>query len=296
MLELAALYWASPSHWIWILTATIATVVLGTLCLSWRISRTRCIRTPRPDISNEQHTSTDLQPNCPNTPRTQCARVAHYRRHRRCRTTSALPIRSRCVAKDQTHSRRRLTIISHSGPVPQSLRGMPGGFGQGQQAQQHTGRGGANRLQNGKLGKATRRLCSSVLCGSCVARMLIEAYSNTAEQQLWLGFWWWRWPYERGRHSKSSSEATKWQPGGSNVCAEPNRLNTSNTTGFIVSATCISTVPVTFAFQIPHLHLPPPPPNSSSFRIHRFSQQLVTFPHLPMVSILFFGIFLVYNG
>ncbi|CAN8102728.1 unnamed protein product [Discula destructiva] len=40
--------------------------------------------------------------------------------------------------------------MSRTGSFPQPLRGMPNGFGAGQQAQ-HTGRAGASRLPNGKL-------------------------------------------------------------------------------------------------------------------------------------------------
>lgn len=40
-----------------------------------------------------------------------------------------------------------------TGTVPQSLRGIPGGFGQQQPQQQQSGRGVASRLPNGKMGK-----------------------------------------------------------------------------------------------------------------------------------------------
>lgn len=211
------------------LATAIATLVLGTLCLSWRISYIRRTRPESPfDGSDDQFKPTDLHTTCPVSPKSLRACAA-----RRCRSASYPgPSYPRSFTKHQTHERRRLTRASISGAVPQSLRGMPGGFGQGQQGQQHTGRGGANRLQNGKLGKATGTLC--FVC--CAHHVLMEAYSNTSKQWLWLGFWW-CWPYECRRHPKPSDQATGW-PGGSNICAEPNRLYTSNTTGPLVSATC----------------------------------------------------------
>ncbi|KAI1365464.1 hypothetical protein F5Y08DRAFT_303701 [Xylaria arbuscula] len=41
--------------------------------------------------------------------------------------------------------------MNRPGPVPQTMRGMPGGFGSQQQPPQQPGRAGSNRLPNGKL-------------------------------------------------------------------------------------------------------------------------------------------------
>ncbi|KAK6828018.1 hypothetical protein PG987_011359 [Apiospora arundinis] len=41
--------------------------------------------------------------------------------------------------------------MNRSGAVPQTLRGMPTGFGGGQQQPQQPGRGVSNRLPNGKI-------------------------------------------------------------------------------------------------------------------------------------------------
>ncbi|KAF5248102.1 hypothetical protein FAUST_509 [Fusarium austroamericanum] len=50
-----------------------------------------------------------------------------------------------------SRSRQTSTTMNRPGAVPQTLRGMPGGFG-GQQQPQQPGRAATNRLPNGKLG------------------------------------------------------------------------------------------------------------------------------------------------
>lgn len=59
-----------------------------------------------------------------------------------------------------------LTVLPTSGAVPQTIRGMPGGFGNQQQSQQPS-RSVSSRLPNGKMGKS-RVLCRPLpACPRC---------------------------------------------------------------------------------------------------------------------------------